>query len=251
MAGLGRFTAVLRLFDEDRSVWSVPAMSDVLGVPASTLYRTVRELVAEGFLDAADDARYRLGPAFIEFDWRMRRSDPLVRAGAPVLSDVVHQADVACVALLSRLYNGTVMCVADEAAPDIAFRSSYERGRPMPLARGATSKVILAHLQPRQLTRLIGPRENSGPLRAELNAIRKRGYLATANEVDEGLAGIAAPVIDRDAGVVASLSLVTPDAGLDDAQRRRLVLLCVSAAGMLSEELQKLHANGAGGEQAA
>lgn len=242
MAGFARFLAVLRLFDETASAWTVPAMSEALGVPASTVYRTVRDLVAGGFLEAAHENVYRLGPAFIEYDRLLRLTDPLVAAGRSALHDVVAQARTPCVALLSRLYNDQVMCVADEAARDTSFRPSYERGRPMPLTQGATSKVILAHLPPRQLNRLIGsPRDadaRHSALRRELADIRKRGYCATASEIDTGLAGIAAPVIVREAGVIASLSLVADDSSLDEAQHRRLVLLVVSAASLIAEALR-------------
>jgi DNA-binding IclR family transcriptional regulator len=244
MAGFSRFLAVLRVFDETASAWSVPDLADTLGVPASTAYRTVRDLVDAGFLEAAHDGAYRLGPAFIEYDRLLRMTDPLVHAGAGALRDVVMQAHTPCVALLSRLYNDQVMCVADEAARETSFRSSYERGKPMPLTQGATSKAILAQLPARQLNRLIGaPKTAPGyePLRRELAEIRRRGYCATASEIDTGLAGIAAPVIVREAGVYASLSLVADDSSLDDGQRRRLVLLVVSAASLISEELRHRH----------
>ena len=241
MAGFSRFLAVLRVFNDAASAWSVPDMAETLGVPASTAYRTVRDLVDAGFLEAAHDGAYRLGPAFIEYDRLLRMTDPLVHAGAGALRDVVMQAHTPCVALLSRLYNDQVMCVADEAARETSFRSSYERGKPMPLTQGATSKAILAQLPARQLNRLIGaPKTAPGyePLRRELADIRRRGYCATASEIDTGLAGIAAPVIVREAGVYASLSLVADDSSLDDGQRRRLVLLVVSAASLISEELR-------------
>ncbi|MBN9080011.1 MAG: hypothetical protein BGP04_04870 [Rhizobiales bacterium 62-17] len=241
MAGFSRFLGVLRLFTPDTAAWTVPALAEATGVPASTVYRTVRDLVAGGFLEPAAEASYRLGPAFIEFDRSLRLTDPLVVAGRPVLHDVVMQAHVPCVAMLARFYNGSVMCVADEAAADTPFRSSYERGRPMPLVRGSTSKVILAHLPTRQFNKLI---ENAGldnkaeALRTELADIRKRGFCSTASEIDPGLAGISAPVILKDAGLVASLSIVAHDAGIDEGQRRRLILLVVSAASLLAEDLR-------------
>ena len=172
----------------------------------------------------------------------IRRSRVAVNAKLLEGHDVVAQAHTPCVALLSRLYNDQVMCVVDEAARDTSFRPSYERGRPMPLTQGATSKVILAHLPARQLNRLIGsPKDGDAKhaaLRRELSDIRKRGFCATASEIDAGLAGIAAPVIVREAGIIASLSLVADDALLDEGQRRRLVLLVVSAASLVAEDLR-------------
>jgi len=250
MAGFSRFLGVLRLFTPDAPAWTVPAIADALGVPASTVYRTVRDLVGGGFLEQSAEASYRLGPAFIEFDRSLRLTDPLVAAGRPVLHDVVMQAHVPCAAMLARFYNGSVMCVADEAAAETPFRSSYERGRPMPLTRGSTSKVVLAHLPPRQFNRLIESHSESpsnvASLRAELAEIRKRGYCSTASEIDAGLAGISAPVIVKEAGLIASLSIVAHDAGIDEGQRRRLILLVVSAASLLTEDLRRRTESAAG-----
>ncbi len=244
MAGFSRFLAVLRLFNEKASSQTVPAMAEALGAPASTVYRTVRDLVAASFLEAGGAGEYRLGAAFIEYDRLLRLTDPLVAAGHAALRDVAMQAGLPCVIKLARLYNDQVMCVADEATRDHAISASYERGRPMPLTRGATSKVILGHLPSRHLNRLLADmKAQSAPrfeaLRKELTEIRRSGYCVTANEIDPGLAGIAAPVIAREAGIVASLSLVTEDSSLDEGQRRRLVLLVVSAASLIAEDLNR------------
>lgn len=243
MAGFGRFLMILRLFEASPAggapSWTVPAMASVLGVPTSTLYRTVRELTKAGFLEQAGEAHYRLGPAFIEFERLLRLNDPLLRMGRGVLIDLVRQANMPCIAILARLYNGEVMCVADEKAPGTSFRSSYERGRRMPMTRGATSKIILAHLPSRELRKLIGPRASSAQFRHELRATKRAGHAVTASEIDPGLTGVAAPIVDVDLGIAASLTLVVEEKIVDEPARRRLVLLVVSAASMLAESIRK------------
>jgi DNA-binding IclR family transcriptional regulator len=240
MAGLERYMAVLRLFGEAEGAWTVQAMADALAAPQSTVYRTVRDLLAAGLLETGVDASYRLGPAFIEFDRLTRLTDPLLRAAMPVLEDVVAQARRPCVGLLSRLYDDQVMCIADRASPDAHFRPSYERGRPMPLMQGATSKVILARLPARRLAKLLAHAGKSADdgLRADLAAIRRQGFCVGRGEIDRGLAGLAAPIVCEDAGLVASLSLVLESDGLDAAEERRLVLLLVSAAAMIEAALR-------------
>jgi DNA-binding IclR family transcriptional regulator len=75
-------------------------------------------------------------------------------------------------------------------------------------------------------------------LRDELGAIRKRGYCVTRGEVDKGLVGLAVPVALPEQALVASLSLVVNGADLDDAGERRLVLMLVSSASLLTEALR-------------
>lgn len=249
MSGLSRYAEVLRLFDETKNDWTVLEISGAVDVPASTVYRTVRDLVAEHFLEPATDGRYRLGSAFVAFDRLIRLTDPIVRVGSDLLRDVAIQARVPCVGVLARLYDDTVMCIADAAPPESSVRTSYERGRPRPLTRGATSKMILAQLPTRRLNKLLateveGDDHPHAPtpaqLRDELAAIRKRGYCVTRGEVDKGLVGIAAPVSVPEWALTASLSLVVEAASLDDATERRLVLLVVSTASLLMEDLSRV-----------
>lgn len=240
MAGLSRYMAALRLFSQARPTWTVPDMAEALGAPQSTVYRTVRDLLAEGLLETSADALYRLGPAFIEFDRLTRLTDPLMRAGAPVMEQLVAQAGLPCVGLLSRLYGDEVMCVADRASRDAPFRPSYERGRPMPLTQGATSKVILARLPARRLSKLLAHagRADDAALKSELAVVRRQGFLVSRGEIDAGLAGLAAPILCEEAGLVASLSLVVEAERLDAFNESRLVLMLVSAAAMIERGLR-------------
>jgi len=244
MSGLSRYVSVLRLFSEQRTEWSVQEIATALEVPASTVYRTVREMVATDFLEPAAEARYRLGACFVEFDRLARVTDPLYQLGIALLRDVVAQARVPCVAVLARLYDDRVMCMADYRSTEDGVYTSYERGRPRPLTRGATSKVILAQLPPRRLTRLLeqtsepaSSAKNANKLRDELAAIRKRGYSVTRGEVDKKMAGIAAPVAAPQRALLGSLSLVVPAETVDEAVERRLVLLVVASARLLTAEL--------------
>ena len=246
MSGLTRYAEVLGLFDEAASDWTVPDIAAALAVPASTIYRTVRELLAENFLEPAMEGHYRLGSAFVAFDRLIRLTDPSVRIGQDLLRDLALQARVPCVGVLARLYGTTVMCVADTVPTDARVRTSYERGRPRPLTRGATSKVILAQVPTRRLNALLAAHEaverhphapRAADLRDELALIRRRGFCVSRGEVDAGLVGIAAPVAAPARALTASLSLVVAAEALNEATERRLVLLVVSAASLLTEQL--------------
>jgi DNA-binding IclR family transcriptional regulator len=228
--------AVLRLFNQATPTWTVAEMADALAVPQSTAYRTVRDLLAEGLVEMSSEARYRLGPAFIEFDRLTRLTDPLMQAGSDVLRSVVQEAGVPAVALLCRLYGREVLCIADHVSPDASFSPSYERGRPMPLTQGATSKAILARLPNKRLAKLIGA-EALASMRHELAAIRRAGFCLGRGEIDEGLAGIAVPIVCEAEGLVASLSLVVENHRLAGAREERVRALLTSAAAEMERRL--------------
>ena len=244
MAGIDRYMNVLHLFTTEKSQWTVPEVSAALAVPTSTTYRTMRELMRVNLLSMGGDGLYRLGPAFIEFDRRTRLTDPLTSKAAPLLVDIVHHAAVPCVALLARLYGETVMCVADARSPGSAVHSSYERGRPMPLTRGATSKVILAQLSTRRLNRVLMPGASglkadgdTDRFRQELARIRKAGFAIAHGEVDPDSVGIAVPIAVPEQELAGSVSLVLLHSDWSEAIEQRLVLLLVSSGALLRAQL--------------
>jgi DNA-binding IclR family transcriptional regulator len=245
MSGIDRYINVLDLFTTEKSMWTAYEVASALNVPTSTIYRTMRELARVSMLEPAMEGYYRLGSTFVEFDRRTRLTDPLVQVGAPMLPDIVQHANVPCVAVLARLYGNTVMCVADTRSAGSAVQTSYERGRPRPLMRGATSKVILAQLTTRRLNKLLATADSSSQpifssdtnFRDDLALIRKNGYCVARGEVDDGRVGVAAPIFIPEQALVASLSLVIDAASSNESLERRLVLLLVSSAALLKEQL--------------
>ncbi len=188
---------------------------------------------------------YRLGSAFIEFYRWTRLTDPLVLVGVPMLTDIAHHANISRIAVLARLYGDTVTCIADTRSAGSAVQTSYERGRPRPLMRGATSKVILAQLTTRRLNKLLATADSSGQhasspdaaFRSEIALIRKNGYCVARGEVDESRVGIAVQISIPEQALIASLNLVIDDASSNEAIERRLVLLLVSSTALLKEQL--------------
>jgi len=240
MSGLSRFVEILRLFNEQKPNWTIQEMADAVAVPASTVYRTVRELVGQGFLDPSIEAHYRLGAAIIEFDRRLRISDPLIREGEPVLRDVLAGCPIPCVVVLARLYRDQVICVADGRTEGAGIATSYERGRPMPLLRGATSKAILAQLPRARLLKVLKNEDidmRANDVATELAGIRKRCYAVTRGEVDKGLVGISVPLSCPEAAINASMSVIVRSADCDEAIERRLIMTLTPAAGMLAGKL--------------
>ncbi len=258
MSGLDRYVAVISLYSEAADTWSVQDMAVALDQPASTVYRTVRDLVKATFLEPATGARYRLGSAFPRFDRLARQTDPVVRAGSSLLHEIVVQARVPCVALLSRLCNDMVMCIDHEAAKTVEFSwSLFERGRPIPLSKGSTSKIILAQLPTQQRKKLLLSQVDDGSgaelsLRNDLfTSIRKQGYHISYGEIDPSLVAIAAPISLPESGIAASVSLIVEQKALSKELEQRLALLLVSSASLLSERLRRQEEPDKGGEAAA
>ena len=78
----------------------------------------------------------------------------MLRAARGVMHELIQRAPDGSALLLCRLFHDRVMCVHQVFGRGPQEPVSYERGRLMPLFRGATSKVILAHLPARTLKSL-------------------------------------------------------------------------------------------------
>jgi DNA-binding IclR family transcriptional regulator len=145
------------------------------------------------------------------------------------------------VVLLCRYYRQMVMCIHEETnAATGEPVSSYARGSRRPMFRGATSKVILAHLPPRTIADLWAAHRREigaaglGPgfadFKAALRALRRETSCVGVGEVDPGRMGIAAPIFDANARVLGSLSIVLRGVKPSERTVTRLRAAVVAAA---------------------
>ena len=175
MNSLRRMLAVLKLIQPDRPTVDIAQICLQLGYAPATAYRYVRELADVGLLVRLPGG-YALGPRIIELDLLIRETDPLLHRSQDLVRQLAAQTGLNV--LLSELYEDTVISIHQEFGLD-AEVLNFGRGRPMPLFRSATSRVILAHLTPRRLRR-----------------------------VDPGKTGLAAPIFDDKQRVLGSITLV-------------------------------------------
>ncbi|MBD1548345.1 IclR family transcriptional regulator [Roseibium aggregatum] len=216
-----RLFAILDLFTEDRLEWTPQEIMTELGYTRPTLYRYLRTLKDAGFLTSLPGRGFTLGPRVVELDFLVRRSDPVVEIGRDQVEALASRYP--CSSLLVRYYGKKLLCVHSACSiPDP--RSSYPRGRPMPLARGAISRAILANLPRRQQKPIItGALEDFAEIGIgssvedvldSLRAIRRRGYSIAHGEVTPGVVGIAAPVFDSGRLPIAALCVTIEETAL-------------------------------------
>src|SRR5258707_82125 len=195
-----RLLAALALFTIERPQWTVEAAAEQLGVSATTAYRYFKQLTGTGLISPVAGAGYTLGPAIIQMERQIQATDPMLTAARGVMVDLVQYAAEGSTVLLCRLFHDRVMCMHQIMGRGPQEPVSYERGRLMPLYRGATSKIILAHLPARTLKSLCthhaGEIAAAGlggsweEFRRGLAAIRRAGASVSHGEIDPGRIGI-------------------------------------------------------------
>ena len=211
-----RLLAALALFTVDHPQWTVEDAAKKLGVSAPTAYRYFKRLTGAGLITPVSGAGYTLGPAIIQMDRQIQITDPMLRAARGVMHELIQRAPDGSALLLCRLFHDRVMCVHQVFGRGPQEPVSYERGRLMPLFRGATSKIILAHLPARTLKPLF--EQSAGEIskaefgtsfeefRAALAAMRRDGVAISRGEIDPGRVGVGVPLFDRDRNILGSLS---------------------------------------------
>lgn len=220
---------LLRLFDEQHPVLRAADIAQRLRISQATAYRCIDDLEAAGLLECIGTGLYGLGPAIVEMDRQIRIADPLIEAASDVarsLSDRTRGT-----VLLCRLHGLKVICVhsvAGTAAPRVI---GYERGRAMPLYRGAPSRAILAHLPAHTLQRAIdedadalrraGWPTSLDELQRRLEASRAQGVQVSVAEVDDQAHGWAVPLF-LGQQLIGSLSVVREHSGTAPAEHARI-----------------------------
>ncbi len=128
---------------------------------------------------------------------------------------------------------------------DSGLRLYSEVGKRQPLHAGS-SRLLLAHAPEAVQTQVLAQRlprftpatrTDAAWIAADLQRIRTRGYLLTADEVIAGAGTVAAPVRDASGQVVAVLSVSAPTMRMRPPRPRMLLPTVLDAAAKLSRAL--------------
>jgi DNA-binding IclR family transcriptional regulator len=162
-----------------------------------------------------------------------------VQTSREVMERIAAFAPEGSVVLLCRAFGDTVLCMHQTHAKGPQSVVSYERGKPMPLFRGATSRIILANQPLRRMRKFYdahadalrdsGNGDDWESFRANMAKLRKAGHAVSFGEVDPGRIGIAAALMDETRAPLGSLSYVI-SADTDPASVPLLASVLTTAA---------------------
>lgn len=251
-----RLLSVLSLFSVERPNWTVEGAAIALDVSVTTAYRYFKSLSQIGLITPVSRAAYMLGPAIIEWDRAIQICDPMLAAARSVMLDLIQYAADGAIVLLCRRFRDRVLCVHQVLGRGPQEPVSYERGRPMPLFIGATSKIILANFSRRELKAVFAAKAKEiaeaglgrewETFAAGLKELRRAGISISQGEVDRGRTGIAAPVFDAEGAILGSLSFVLPERLADNRMVARMATLTVAGAREIEHAMQLASEDGGG-----
>jgi DNA-binding IclR family transcriptional regulator len=216
---LDKTVRLLSVFSVAQPEWTLTELSAAVSMPKSTAHRILRVLREHEYLSQdTDTGRFRLGFAALDLGFRAQAGLDVRRAAMPVLQRLAATSGETVLLIVPSETRTEAICI-DRAETRTGLQLILEIGRHVPLHAGASSKVLLAYMTEPEIERVvarglerIGPRTITDPvaLRRDLAATCRRGYAWSVEETNEGVAGLAVPLLDRNGMVAAGLSIVGP-----------------------------------------
>ncbi len=213
-----RLVRVLETFTPTRTVQTTAEIGRRAGLPSSTAHRIVGELVEAGLLERDDARRVRIGMRLWELATRSSRALSLRQASLPFMERV--QARVREHTQLAILEQDEALFLERLSGPDAGSNVTRVAGR-LPLHASSSGLVLLAfggpELQERVLGAPLAPLTRAtlvdpAAVRRKLAEIRAIGHAIAPGYVEEVSTGVAVPIRDETARVIAALSVVLPRA---------------------------------------
>jgi DNA-binding IclR family transcriptional regulator len=209
---------------------TAPALADAAGLNRSTAWRILATLEHHGLVERDPDTnRYRLGFAVLRLA-AAAGHEPLVRLAHPILrrlaDDTGETVNLAIARRLELVY-------ADQVQPRRVMAPNW-LGHTVPLHATSTGKAFLAALPEEELEQLPALDRftdttitDPAALRAELAAVRERGFAVSHGELEPALWGVSAAALDATGRPAAVLSVW----GVESRVRDRLDELGRATAG--------------------
>jgi DNA-binding IclR family transcriptional regulator len=188
-----------------------------VSLPKSTVSRMLSTLVRLGMVERVNGREgFRIGSELIGLTTNTSYTANLSALARPYLqklSQATNETLTLCIP------DGDSALYIDQINTPRALQVHDWRGQKLPLHASSDGKLYLAFRTEPEITRYLRQplqrftnRTITGitALRKELSAIRKKGYAWTHGEIDEDLAGVAAPIHDLDGNVIASVCVFGP-----------------------------------------
>ncbi len=176
-----------------------------LDVNRSVAHRILTTLHRRGFVVRRDN-RYVLGATLVQL---ARRADPDVRTVARAAMSTLFEASGETVVM--HVPDGADAVVVEQiVANHHVVRVEHPIGSRHPIHRGASGRALLARMPPEAIARALRDVPDGGKIDAELRQVRSLGYAVSYDELQDGVHGIAVPVLDAQDAVVASLAILVP-----------------------------------------
>ena len=212
VAALARGLSVIQVFGRDHGELTLSEVAQRAALSPATARRCLWTLQRLGYVGQAGK-RFFLRPKVLSLGSTWLDAGRVEEVILPLLREVVAEAgDSSSVAILD---GGEVLYVANFSAKRLV-RLTAGVGTRFPAHAVSMGRVLLAalpeealeaHLAQFDLAKLTPQTViDKAALRAILDAVRRQGFVAVKDELEEGLGAVAVPVRGKDGRVLAALN---------------------------------------------
>lgn len=226
--------------------WGEGGVTDLareIGVHKSTAFRLVSTLEQRGLVEQTEDrGKYQLGVGILRLAGATTARLDVVQEARPICRSLSASSgetvNIAVLSDRSALY-------LDQFAGPSALQPHNWVGQHIPLHATSNGKVLLSGLSADEVERIVPSMHaytdrtvtTHEGLRRELAAVREQGFALAVDELEVGLAAMAAPIRNAHGDVIASLSLSGPTFRLGDSRIKEVLPLLTEAAEEVSHRL--------------
>ncbi len=195
----------------------VQQISQITGIPSSSLYRYLHNLTKELALDYdAHTNKYSLGPLMLSLGAIAYKHNDIGLLARPIMEKLNNEVEETV--FLIGIRDFKAVCLERVEARQ-SIQLIVNRGDTFPLYVAAIGKILMAYLPVEQQEAIISrgferfteyTSTDPDELRESLKEIRKNGFAYSNQEYNPGAMAIAAPIFDSRNRIAAGLSIGAP-----------------------------------------
>jgi IclR family KDG regulon transcriptional repressor len=214
LSTLGRAAKVLDLFTVDAPEWGATAVAHELQIAKSQAHELLVSLAVGGLLQRVGMGRYRLGWRIVALNAVLVETSDLLRLVAPEMQALVGRyGETVHVAV----WDGRPVCIDARSGRLSTSVPPFRVGADLPACSTALGKVLLAGRPRDEITNFLAGEElapstalDVEDVQVGLGQVAAQGFAYEEQEYRPGSCSVAAPIINRDAGVFASIGMSVP-----------------------------------------
>lgn len=214
---VGRALAIFDAFDNEHLSLSLQEISERIRMPKTTAFRLVNTVERAGFLIRLDNQQYCLSLKLVRLAGMVRSTLSIRDIARPILAEVNAKTSETITLNTVSGCERMVLEVVDTPSP---LMSMARQGQHMPLLLGASSRILMAHMDKAELEQVLkvtaaGKDLDRPALDRELSRFLRQGYALSRSQRVAGLTAIAVPVFEIDGRVRHCLALTGPSVRVD------------------------------------
>ncbi|HEX9779391.1 MAG TPA: IclR family transcriptional regulator [Geopsychrobacteraceae bacterium] len=215
------------LCDEGDEV-RISQLSERLGMNKTSIFRLLATFENRGYVEKEQKSgKYKLGLSAYEIGQKFLSRMGLLRKAKPVMEKLVRQCNEA---IYLAVPSGNEVLLLDMVDTTQQVKIISLLGKRYPITGPSAGQVILAHDERHRAKCSL---EEVAAMKSDMPRIRQQGNCHDQGTFGEGIASLAAPLIDAHGGVPGSLCIIGPEFRLSPEKIENELLPGLTEAGVV------------------